>query len=224
MTGSAGGELWQASAAVIAARVRARQTSAREEAEAALARLKAVNGEINAVVARTDETALAEADAVDASLARGEDPGPLAGVPVTVKINADQAGYATTNGLKLQKDLVAAEDNPVVSNLKRGGAVVVGRTNTPAFSLRWFARNSLHGTTLNPHDRRLTPGGSSGGAASACAAGIGAVAHGTDIAGSVRYPAYACNLHGLRPTLGRVAAANFSGPDRSMGALLTAVS
>lgn len=217
-------ELWQASAAVIAARVRGRETSAREEAEAALSRLDAVNGPLNAVVQRTDESALSAADAVDAAVARGEDPGPLAGVPVTVKVNVDQAGFATTNGLTLQKDLVAEHDNPVVANLKRAGAVIVGRTNTPAFSLRWFARNALHGNTLNPHDRTLTPGGSSGGAASACAAGIGAVAHGTDIAGSIRYPAYACNLHGLRPTLGRIPAANLSGPDRSMGALLTAVS
>ncbi|MEO0679282.1 MAG: amidase [Pseudomonadota bacterium] len=217
-------ELWQASAGVIAARVRARETSAREEAEAALARLSAVNGALNAVVAVTEDEALAAADATDAALARGEDPGPLAGVPTTVKVNVDQDGQATTNGLTLQKDLVADQDNPVVANLKRAGASIVGRTNTPAFSIRWFCRNRLHGDTLNPHDAGITPGGSSGGAASACAAGIGALAHGTDIAGSVRYPAYACNLHGLRPTTGRVPAANFSGPDRTMGALLTAVS
>ncbi|SDX87716.1 amidase [Albimonas donghaensis] len=217
-------ELWQASAAVIAARVRSRETSAREECEAAIARMQAVNPAINAVVDETAEAALAEADAVDAKLARGEEPGPLAGVPCTVKINIDYAGRPTTNGLKLQKDLTAPEDSPIVSNLRAAGGVVIGRTNTPAFSLRWFARNSLHGTTLNPHDRTLTPGGSSGGAGSAVAAGIGAVAHGTDIAGSIRYPAYACGVHGLRPTLGRVPAANLSGADRSIGAQLTAVS
>ena len=217
-------ELWQASAATIAARVRARETSAREETDAALARLAEVNPALNAVVQEFPEEARAEAERIDALIARGEDPGPLAGVPATVKVNVDQAGHATTNGLTLQKDLVAGEDNPVVANLRRAGAVIVGRTNTPAFSLRWFARNSLHGTTLNPHDEALTPGGSSGGAGSAVAAGIGAVAHGTDIAGSVRYPAYACGVHGLRPSLGRIPAANLSGPDRTMGAQITAVS
>lgn len=217
-------ELWQASATAIAARVRARDTSAREECEAALARMEAVDPALNAVVDATAEAALAEADAVDAALARGEDVGLLCGVPTTVKINVDYAGRPTTNGLRLQKNLVAPEDNPVVSNLRRAGAVIIGRTNTPAFSLRWFTRNSLHGQTLNPHDSSLTPGGSSGGAGSAVAAGIGAIAHGTDIAGSVRYPAYACGVHGLRPTLGRIPAANLSGADRTMGAQLTAVS
>jgi len=136
--------------------------------------------------------------------ARGEALGPLAGVPVTVKVNVDQAGFATTNGLKIQRNLIAAEDNPVVANLKKAGAVIIGRPNTQAFSLRWFTRNGLHGHTKNPHDPTLTPGGSSGGAAAAVAAGIGAIAHGTDIGGSIRYPAYACGVHGLRPTLGRV--------------------
>ncbi|MDF2232449.1 amidase family protein [Albimonas sp. CAU 1670] len=217
-------ELWRASATTIAARVRSRDTSAREECEAAIARMRAVNPALNAVVDETAEAALAEADAVDAALARGEDVGPMAGVPVTVKINVDYAGRPTTNGLKTQADLIAPEDSPVVSNFRRAGAVVIGRTNTPAFSLRWFCRNSLHGQTLNPHDASITPGGSSGGAGSAVAAGIGAVAHGTDIAGSIRYPAYANGVHGLRPTTGRVAAANLSGADRTMGAQLTAVS
>ncbi|MGR3780856.1 MAG: amidase family protein [Albimonas sp.] len=217
-------ELWQASATTIAARVRARDTSAREECEAAIARMQAVNPAINAVVDETAEAALAEADSIDAALARGEPVGPLAGVPTTVKVNIDYAGRPTTNGLRTQADLVAPQDSPVVSNLRAAGAVVIGRTNTPAFSLRWFCRNSLHGQTLNPHDAAITPGGSSGGAGSAVAAGIGAVAHGTDIAGSIRYPAYVNNVHGLRPTTGRVAAANLSGADRTMGAQLTAVS
>ena len=85
------------------------------------------------------------------------------------------SGYATTNGLRLQKDLIATEDNPVVANLRKAGAVLLGRTNTPAFSLRWFTNNELHGATKNPRDPSLTPGGSSGGAASAVAAGIGAI-------------------------------------------------
>ena len=200
-----------------------RDLSAREVVAATLARMDAVNPALNAVVQRMDAEALAAADAVDRALARGEAVGPLAGVPVTIKVNVDQAGQATTNGLRLQAGLVAEEDSPVVANLRRAGAVVVGRTNTPAFSLRWFTRNSLHGATLNPHDPGLTPGGSSGGAGAAVAAGIGPIGHGTDIAGSIRYPAYACGVHGLRPSLGRVAAFNATGGDRLIGGQLMAV-
>lgn len=211
-------------AAETATRIRARDVSAREVTEAALARLHAANPAINAVVQPLEAEARAAAAAVDAALARGEDPGVLAGVPVTVKVNVDQAGCATTNGLRLQANHRAAEDNPVVANLKRAGAVILGRTNTPAFSVRWFCANALHGATRNPRDPSVTPGGSSGGAASATAAGIGAIGHGTDIGGSIRYPAYACGIHGLRPTLGRVAAWNPSLPERDMGGQVMAVS
>jgi amidase len=217
-------ELWQLSATDLAAAIRARRASATEAVRSALARLDAVNPRINAVVQQMPEQALAAAAAVDAALAAGIDPGPLAGVPVTIKVNADQAGFATTNGLLIQKDNIAQHDNPVVANLKRAGAIVVGRTNTPAFSLRWFTRNRLHGATLNPRDAGRTPGGSSGGAAAATVAGIGAIGHGTDIGGSVRYPAYACGIHGIRPTLGRIPAFNASGPERAVGAQLMAVS
>ncbi len=217
-------ELWRLSASQLADRIRWKAISAREAAQAALDRLDAVNPRINAVVECRPDEVLAAADAVDARIARGEDAGVLGGVPITIKVNADQAGYATTNGLTLQRDLIATADSPVVANLRRAGAVLLGRTNTPAFSLRWFTDNKLHGRTLNPRDPSRTPGGSSGGAASAVAAGIGALAHGTDIAGSVRYPAYACGVHGLRPSLGRVPAWNASGPDRTIGPQLMAVS
>ena len=217
-------ELWRESAAGIAARVRAREVSALEAVESVLDRLAAVNPAINAVVEGLTGEALEAARAIDARIAAGEDPGPLAGVAVTTKVNVDQKGCATTNGVRLQKDLIAPQDSPVVANLRKAGAVIVGRTNTPAFSLRWFTRNSLHGATVNPRNPRLTPGGSSGGAAAAVAAGIGPVGQGTDIAGSIRYPAYACGLHGIRPSLGRVPAVNFSAPDRQIGAQLMAVS
>ncbi len=217
-------ETWQLPATELAALIRRREVSARDVAIAALARLDAVNPRLNAVIEHRPEEVLASADAVDAVIASGGDAGMLGGVPVTVKVNTDQKGYATTNGLRLQKDLIAASDNPVVSNLRRAGAVILGRTNTPAFSLRWFTNNQLHGATKNPRDPGLTPGGSSGGAASAVAAGIGNLAHGTDIGGSIRYPAYACGVHGLRPSLGRVPAWNASGPDRSIGAQVMAVS
>jgi amidase len=217
-------ELWRLPASTLAAKIRAREVSAREAAVDALARLDAVNPWLNAVVEHRPEDVLAQADAVDAQIARGEDPGILGGVPTTVKINADVAGYATTNGLRMQRNLIATDDSPLVSNLRRAGAVLLGRTNTPAFSLRWFTNNLLHGATKNPRDPSITPGGSSGGAASAVTAGIGALAHGTDIGGSVRYPAYACGVHGLRTSLGRIPAWNKSGPERTIGAQLMAVS
>ncbi|MFN3281707.1 MAG: amidase family protein, partial [Tabrizicola sp.] len=212
------------SATALADLIRARQLSAVEAVQATLARIDRLNPALNAIVQRMDDQALAAARAIDAKIARGEDPGPLAGVPVTVKVNIDQAGFATTNGLKIQSDLIAAEDSPPVANLRRAGAVIVGRTNTPAFSLRWFTRNSLHGATRNPAFPGLTPGGSSGGAAAAVAAGFGPLAHGTDIAGSIRYPAHACGIHGLRPGLGRVPAFNATAGDRLIGGQLMAVS
>ena len=217
-------ELWRLTASQLADRIRWKAVSAREAAQSALDRLDAVNPAINAVVDHRPEQVLADADAIDARIARGEDVGPLGGVPVTTKVNTDQAGFATTNGLTQQRDLVAADDSPVVANLRRAGAVLLGRTNTPAFSLRWFTSNLLHGRTRNPRDPSRTPGGSSGGAAAAVAAGIGALGHSTDIAGSIRYPAYACGVHGLRPTAGRVPAWNKSGPDRTIGPQLMAVS
>ena len=169
-------ELWRHTAVDLRRMLGEGRVSAVEITESTLERLAAVNPSINAVVREMPEEALAAARAIDAAIAHGEDPGPLAGVPVTVKENVDQEGFATTNGLRLQRDLVAREDSPVVANLRRAGAVIVGRTNTPAFSLRWFTRNSLHGHTLNPRNRAITPGGSSGGAAAAVASGIGAMA------------------------------------------------
>ncbi len=217
-------DLWRLPAAELAALIRGRKVSAREAAGAALARLDAVNPAINAVVDHRPDEVLAQADAVDAAIGRNEQVGALAGVPVTVKVNIDQAGFATTNGVKLQRDAIARSNSPVVDNLKKAGAVILGRTNTPAFSFRWFTTNLIHGDTRNPRDPQVTPGGSSGGAAAALAAGIGHIAHGTDIAGSIRYPAYACGVHGLRPTLGRVAAFNPGLPERTIGPQITAVS
>jgi amidase len=217
-------DLWRLSAADLASLIKSRKISAKEAAAAALARLDAVNPAINAVVDHRPEDVLKQAAAVDAALARGEDVGPLAGVPVTVKVNIDQQGFATTNGLKLQRDAIATSNSPVIDNLKKSGAVILGRTNCPAFSYRWFTTNLIHGDTKNPRDPSVTPGGSSGGAGAAVAAGIGHIAHGTDIAGSIRYPAYACGVHGLRPTVGRIAAFNPGLPERTIGPQISAVS
>jgi amidase len=217
-------DLWRLSATDVAAAVRAKKVSAREVAQAALARLDAVNPRINAVIEHRPEQVLAQAAVVDAAISRGEEPGPLAGVPVTIKANIDQEGFATTNGIKLQRDTIARSNSPVVDNLRKAGAVMLGRTNCPAFSYRWFTSNLIHGDTKNPRDPAITPGGSSGGAGAAVAAGIGHIAHGTDIAGSIRYPAYACGVHGLRPTVGRVAAFNAALPERPIGPQISAVS
>jgi len=217
-------DLWRLSAAEMASLIRSKKVSAKEAATAALARLDAVNPQINAVVEHRPEDVLAQASAVDAAIGRGEDAGPLGGVPVTVKVNIDQQGYATTNGLKLQRDAIAKTNSPVIDNLRKAGAVILGRTNCPAFSYRWFTSNLIHGDTKNPRDPAITPGGSSGGAGAAVAAGIGHIAHGTDIAGSIRYPAYACGVHGLRPTIGRIAAFNAALPERPIGPQISAVS
>jgi amidase len=217
-------DLWRLSAAELASLIKSRKVSAKEAAEAGLARLDAVNPKINAVVDHRPEDVLAQASAVDAAIGHGEDAGPLGGVPVTVKVNIDQEGFATTNGLKLQRAAIAKSNSPVIDNLRKSGAVILGRTNCPAFSYRWFTSNLIHGDTRNPRDPSITPGGSSGGAGAAVAAGIGHIAHGTDIAGSIRYPAYACGVHGLRPTLGRIAAFNAALPERPIGPQISAVS
>jgi amidase len=217
-------DLWRLSATDVAVAVRAKKISAREAAQSALSRLDAVNPKINAVIDHRPDEVLAQAAMVDAAISRGEELGPLAGVPVTVKVNIDQEGFATTNGLKLQRDTIARSSSPVVDNLRKAGAVILGRTNCPAFSYRWFTTNLIHGDTKNPRDPAITPGGSSGGAGAAVASGIGHIAHGTDIAGSIRYPAYACGVHGLRPTVGRVAAFNAALPERTIGGQISAVS
>src|SRR6202140_4553578 len=217
-------DLWRLSAADIAALIKSKKVSAKQAASAALARLDAVNPSINAVVDHRPQDVLAEAAAIDAAIMRGEDVGPLAGVPVTVKVNIDQEGFATTNGLKLQREVIAHSNSPVIDNLRKAGAVILGRTNCPAFSYRWFTTNLIHGDTKNPRDAGTTPGGSSGGAGGAVPPGIGHISHGTDIAGSIRYPAYACGVHGLRPTAGRVAAFNAALPERTFGPQVSAVS
>ena len=217
-------DLWRMSATDIANAVRSKQVSAIEVTQAHLERIASVNPTINAVVQEFPDEALSAAKAVDELIAQGEEPGVLCGVPVSIKVNVDQLGQATTNGLTIQRNLIAQSDSPVVSNIRAAGGVIIGRSNTPAFSLRWFTKNDLHGQTLNPWDHSITPGGSSGGAAAAVASGMCALGHGTDIAGSIRYPAFACGVHGLRPTLGRIPAYNASGKDRHIGAQLMAVS
>jgi amidase len=198
-------DLWRWDAADLARAIRAREISSREAVEGCLARIEAVNPRINAIVDLMADEALTAADRADAAVKQGDELGALHGVPVTLKINVDVAGRPTTNGVAAFKDKIPVEESPPVIQWRKAGAVFVGRTNVPAFSTRYFTDCALHGRTLNPWDPKRTPGGSSGGAAAAVASGMGALAHGNDRAGSIRYPSYACGVYGLRPTLGRIA-------------------
>lgn len=202
------GEWWRRTAVEIAAAVAAGEVSAEEVMADHLARADEVGAATNALAVRLDDEAMAAARAADAARAAGRRLGPLHGVPVTIKENVDQKGCATTNGVAAFADVVAAEDSPPVANLRKAGAIPFARTNTPEFSLRYITDNPLRGLTLNPWKKEITPGGSSGGAAAACATGLGAIAHGNDLGGSIRYPAWCCGLVGVRPTLGRVPAFN----------------
>jgi amidase len=215
-------ELWGWQACDLAEAIRARRVSSREAVASCLSRLDAVNPRINAVVDVMAEDALAAADRADQAVARGETLGALHGVPVTIKINVDVAGRPTTNGVVAFQERVAKDDSPPVANWRKAGAIVIGRTNVPPFSARFFTANALYGRTPNPWDASRTPGGSSGGAAAAVATGIGPLGHGNDRAGSVRYPAYACGVVGLRPTLGRIPTYDATTPDElSMTTQLT---
>ena len=198
-------ELWRWSARQLAHGIATGHISAREAVDSCLARIDTVNPRLTALVEVSREEALEAAAEADRQTASGVELGPLHGVPVAIKVNSDQAGHATTNGVAAFKDHIASTDSPHVANLRRAGAIFVGRSNTPAFSYRWFTSNDLHGRTLNPWDASRTPGGSSGGASAAVASGMVPVAHGNDIGGSVRHPAFACGVVGLRPTVGRVA-------------------
>ncbi|THH35099.1 amidase [Aliishimia ponticola] len=207
-------DIWKWTATETAARVASGDVTALEVAEATLARIAEVEPALNALSEVTEAIALEAADAVDTAYANGEALGPLAGVPITTKNNVDQSGTLNTGGMAAAKDNRCAQDSPMVANLKRAGAVVVGRTNVPAFSFRWFTDTDLHGRTYNPHGRTLSPGGSSGGAGVAVATGMGPIAHGNDIGGSIRFPAYANGVVGLRATVGRVPTGNPSGDGR----------
>jgi amidase len=207
-------ELWQLSATELAARIARRETTARAATESVLARIAVANPQVNALTRVTPDKALQAADAADAAQARGDALGALHGVPITIKVNIDVQGEATDEGVHAFKDNIASSDSPLVQSLREAGAIVVGRNNAPAFSLRWFTDNALHGRTLNPFDARVTPGGSSGGAAAATAMGMGAIAHGNDYGGSIRYPAWACGVVGLRTTVGRVPSYKASAPNR----------
>jgi len=204
------GPAWQWSAVDTAAAIRSGAISAVETVEAHLERMHAVNPRLNAVVVDLGDDALKAAHAADKQRAKGGELGLLHGVPVTIKENVDYEGRPNFNGVPANKDLVAPSDSPVVRNLKKAGAIVIGLTNTPEFSFRGFTDNPLHGLTLNPWNPDITCGGSSGGAGSAVAAGIGTIAHGNDIGGSLRWPAHCNGVATIKATQGRIPAFNAS--------------
>ncbi len=216
--------VWQWSATETARAIRSGEVTAEQVTEAHLTRLQAVNPALNAVVVDLSDQARAAARAADRARAAGAELGPLHGVPVTVKVNVDYQGQANTNGVAALSGVIAPSDAPVVANLKRAGAIVLGLTNTPEFSLRLVTDNPLYGLTKNPWDEAVTCGGSTGGGAAALAAGIGCIAHGNDIGGSLRWPAHCNGLTTIRPTLGRVPAYNESAPgERPLAAQLFSV-
>ncbi len=199
---------WQLSACDQAARLTKGEVSANEALEQTLDRVDAVNPKLNAIVQDLSDEARSDAKRLDEAFANNGPVGPLHGVPVTIKVNIDQTGHATTNGLVALKDAIAIGDAPVVTNLKKAGAVVFGRTNTPEFSFRGSTDNELHGRTFNPWNDWASAGGSSGGAGAAVMSGMGSLAHGNDIAGSVRYPSTANGATSVKPGLGRVPSYN----------------
>lgn len=200
--------VWQWSAEGLAASIYARDISCVEAVRAVLDRVEATNGTVNAIVDDLSADALRRAEACDRALASGEAVGTLHGVPVTIKVNVDQEGYATTNGVAAFKDVIAPDDAPIVRNLQNAGAIVIGRTNTPEFSFRATTDNELYGRTMNPWHDDASPGGSSGGAGAAALMGYGPIHHGNDIGGSLRFPSYACGTATVKPGIGRVPAYN----------------
>jgi len=206
-------DLWRLGAVEAARGIRQGTYSSLEVVESVVARISDRNPALNAIVFDCSEKALDAARLADSARVRGETLGPLHGVPITVKTNVDQRGTPTSNGLPAFKDAIATDDAPVVANLEKAGAIIIGRTNTPELSMRVTTDNPLHGRTFNPWDGEASAGGSSGGAGAAAAAGFGMIHHGNDIAGSLRFPASACGVATVKPGLGRVPAFN---PSASM--------
>jgi amidase len=193
----------EAGAQELAAAVRARSVGALELTEAAIARIEALDGAINAVVVRDFERARDQAKRVDEAVARGAEL-PLAGVPMTVKEVFNVAGLPTTFGMEAARDYRPDEDAVAVARLKAAGAVILGKTNVPSGLSDYQAFNPIYGRTSNPHDLGRSPGGSSGGSAAALAAGMVPLELGGDAGGSIRVPAAFCGVYGHRSSVGLI--------------------
>jgi amidase len=205
------------SATETAEKLRRKAVSSRELTEMLLARIDAINPAVNAVVESRRESALQEATAADEALVRGV-LGPLHGVPITIKESFNVAGLHTTWGNPAFKDYVADADATVVRRFRQAGAIIVGKTNVH-FMLADFGQtaNELYGVTNNPWDTTRTPGGSTGGAAAALAAGMTFLEYGSDLVGSIRIPASFCGVYGLKPSAGIVPLTGFQLPGPPAG-------
>ena len=195
------------SATKLAELIRTKKISSVEAVKLHYARIDAVNPKINAVVAFCRERALAEAADADAMTARGRFKGALHGVPMTIKDSFDTAGVVSTGGTMGRKDFVPGKDATVVARARAAGAILLGKSNTPEFTLGGGSRgtyNLIHGQTYNPYNLAYSPSGSSGGAGAIVAAGGASFDIGSDYGGSIRGPAFANGIAGIKPTLGRV--------------------
>jgi aspartyl-tRNA(Asn)/glutamyl-tRNA(Gln) amidotransferase subunit A len=196
--------LWELSAEEVARQVRSGEVSAVSVTEAALVRTGRIEPLLSAYLALYPEGARARAAAIDARVAAGEDPGPLAGVPVALKDNLNVAGLPLTCGSKILAGYVAPYTATAVANLLAAGAVILGRANMDEFAMGSSCENSAYQKTRNPWDVRAVPGGSSGGPAAAVAGGSVPLALGSDTGGSIRQPAALCGVVGVKGTWGRV--------------------
>src|SRR6202166_3437183 len=192
------------SAIEMARLIRAKKLSAREALAAHLKQIERVNPKVNAIVTLVAEMAADAAAKADEMQARNETLGPLHGLPVAHKDLLETRGIRTTFGSLLFKDYVPAEDDIVVERMRRAGAIIIGKTNTPEFGAGSQTFNKVFGATHNPYDLTKTCGGSSGGAAVSLACGFAPVVSGSDTGGSLRNPAAFCNVVGFRPSIGRV--------------------
>jgi amidase len=190
----------------LARRIQARELSAKEVLTAHLAQIERINPKVNAIVTLAPEQAMAQAEAADEALARGEAVGPLHGLPIAHKDLVATKGIRTTWGSPIYKDFVPDQDDLIVERLKKAGVITMGKTNVPEFGAGSQTFNEVFGETLNPYDLDKTCGGSSGGAAVALACGMQPIADGSDMGGSLRNPANFCNVVGFRPSPGRVPA------------------
>lgn len=197
-------ELWFMPAYELAQQVRSGALSPVELMEACLARIDETNPVLNAFIAMRPEQALAEARGMADRIARGEDPGPLAGLPLGVKELEDVEGFPSTHASVPFRDNWPQRDSVQVERLRAAGAIVLGKTNAPEFGYTAFTKNLLFGVTRNPWNPARTPGGSSGGSSAAIAAGMVPLATGSDGGGSIRIPACYTGCYGIKPTFGRV--------------------
>jgi len=211
------------SAAEIAELVRRKEVSPVEITQAYLERAEQLQPRLNAFVVLDRERALQQARAAEQALLRGEDAGPLYGVPVTIKSSIDVAGLPCEAGTRLRAGYVAERDAPLVARLRAAGAVILGNTNVPELLMAYETDNLLYGRTNNPWDLGRTAGGSSGGEAAAIASGCSAAGVGSDGGGSIRVPAHFSGICGLKPTPGRIPATGHFPPSGGPFALLGVV-